>query len=49
MLEFLGEADAAARVYRAVDENLVEGSVLSPDVGGKASTGEVVADIERRL
>lgn len=49
MLEFMGEAEAAARIYEAVDASLVEARYLSPDLGGKASTKEVVDDVLRRL
>ena len=49
MLEFLGEAEAAARVYAAVDASLREGRFLTPDLGGKAGTEEVVEDVLKRL
>ncbi|KAF7877293.1 hypothetical protein EAF04_000976 [Stromatinia cepivora] len=49
MLEFLEEEAAAAKIYAAVDGNLEEGKLLSPDLGGKATTTEVVEDILRRL
>ncbi|KAI1165782.1 Isocitrate/isopropylmalate dehydrogenase [Nemania serpens] len=49
MLEFLGEEEAAALIYAAVDANLEEGKFLSPDLGGTARTHEVVTDILRRL
>jgi homoisocitrate dehydrogenase len=49
MLEFQGEEKAAARIYEAVDHCLEEGRFLSPDLGGKASTEEVLQDIMRRL
>jgi homoisocitrate dehydrogenase len=49
MLEFLGEEHAAEKVYRVVDENLGERKFLSPDLGGKASTEEVLEDVLRRL
>ncbi|KAI0193488.1 Isocitrate/isopropylmalate dehydrogenase [Astrocystis sublimbata] len=49
MLEFLGEEEAAAKIYAAVDANLEEGRLLSPDLGGKAGTEEVVSDILRRM
>ncbi|KAK0730285.1 hypothetical protein B0H67DRAFT_596458 [Lasiosphaeris hirsuta] len=49
MLEFLNEEEAAARIYAAVDANLSEGKLLSPDLGGTAKTEEVVADILGRL
>ena len=49
MLEFMGEEAAAARIYAAVDGNLDAGEVLTPDMGGRAKTGEVVEDVSRRL
>ncbi|KAI0474860.1 Isocitrate/isopropylmalate dehydrogenase [Xylaria cf. heliscus] len=49
MLEFLGEEQAAGKIYTAVDANLEEGKLLSPDLGGKATTEEVVSDILKRL
>lgn len=49
MLEFMGHEDAAARIYAAVDANLVEGRLLSPDLGGKASTEEIIEDVCKRL
>ncbi|KAG8533200.1 homoisocitrate dehydrogenase [Bacidia gigantensis] len=49
MLEFLGEEDAAAKIEKAVESNLDEGRLLSPDMGGKARTEEVVEDILKKL
>ncbi|KAI1291553.1 Isocitrate/isopropylmalate dehydrogenase [Xylaria venustula] len=49
MLEFLGEEEAAAKIYAAVDANLEEARLLSPDLGGKATTEEVVNDILKKL
>lgn len=49
MLEFLNQEEAAARIYQAVDGNLMEGKLLSPDMGGSAKTSQVVEDILRRL
>jgi homoisocitrate dehydrogenase len=49
MLEFQGEEQAAARIYAAVDANLEEGRLLSPDLGGSAKTEEVLMDIIKRL
>ncbi|MBY6200027.1 tartrate dehydrogenase [Maritalea mobilis] len=40
MLEHLGEADAAARLMRAVEKVCADG-ILTPDVGGSATTQEV--------
>ena len=41
LLEHLGHADAAAAVVRAIEQVVAEGSVLTRDLGGKASTTEV--------
>lgn len=49
MLEFLDEPLAAAKIYAAVDANLEEGKLLSPDLGGTATTEQVVEDILRKL
>ena len=49
MLEFLGLEEVAAKVYAAVDGNLDEGRLLTPDMGGKAGTEEVVEDVLKRL
>ncbi|KAG5953909.1 homoisocitrate dehydrogenase [Claviceps sorghi] len=49
MLEFLEEPAAAAKIYAAVDANLEEGKLLSPDLGGSATTEEVVEDILKNL
>ena len=49
LLEFLGEVNAAAKIYKAVDESLKEGRLLSPDLGGNAKTEEVVEDVLKRL
>ena len=49
MLEFQGEERAAAKIYEAVDANLEEGRLLTPDMGGKASTEEVIEDVCKRL
>lgn len=49
MLEFQGEEKAAAKIYAAVDANLEEGKLLTPDMGGKATTEEVIEDVCRRL
>ena len=49
MLEFLGEEKAAASIYAAVDGNLDEGRLLTPDMGGTSGSEEVVTDILKRL
>ncbi|KAJ5774210.1 Isocitrate and isopropylmalate dehydrogenases family [Penicillium paradoxum] len=49
MLEFLGEENAAAKIYAAVDGNLDAGQFLTPDMGGKATTQQVLDDVLKRL
>ncbi|KAJ9602474.1 homoisocitrate dehydrogenase [Cladophialophora chaetospira] len=49
MLEFLDLPEAAQTVYKAVDESLGEGKFVSPDLGGSASTQEVLEDVLKRL
>lgn len=49
MLEFMGQEEAAAAIYKAVDANLEEGKLLTPDMGGKATTDQVVEDVLKRL
>ena len=41
MLDHMGEVDAARRVERAIDAVTDEGTALTADLGGKASTREV--------
>ena len=50
MLEFLGHEHAANTIYAAVDANLDDDArLLTPDLGGSATTEDVVRDVERRL
>jgi len=49
MLEFLEESAAAAKIYAAIDTNLEEGKLLTPDLGGTATTDQVVEDILHKL
>lgn len=55
MLDFYDHQDAAAAIYKAVDENLDEGRLLTPDLddsngkAGRATTEEVLEDILNRL
>jgi tartrate dehydrogenase/decarboxylase/D-malate dehydrogenase len=48
MLEWLGEAEAAAAVRRAVERALAEGD-LTPDAGGTSTTTAVTAGIVKHL
>ena len=49
MLEFLGEAEAAARIEKAVYDCVVEGRIRTPDMGGSSTTHEVGNEVVRRL
>lgn len=49
MLEFLGAAGEAERIRKAVEAHLADGSVRTPDRGGKNSTSEVGDDIINRM
>ncbi|CAH2354984.1 homoisocitrate dehydrogenase, mitochondrial [[Candida] railenensis] len=49
MLEFMGYSEPAAAIYEAVDANLSEDKIKTPDLGGSSSTTEVVNDIIRRF
>jgi isocitrate/isopropylmalate dehydrogenase len=48
LLDHLGELDAAARVRRAVT-NVLAAGVVTPDLGGHATTEEVAAATCRNL
>jgi tartrate dehydrogenase/decarboxylase/D-malate dehydrogenase len=45
MLEHLGEADAAVRLMSAIERTLAAGDVLTPDLGGSATTVDVTARV----
>jgi len=49
MLEHLGHPDAARAVVTAVEEQVKEGKLLTRDLGGLASTGEVGQAIAARI
>ena len=49
MLEYLKDFDSASRIRSAVDQVLAEGHVLTPDLGGHATTEEYQDAIIRRL
>lgn len=49
MLEFMGYQEAAAKIYEAVDANLREDKIKTPDLGGNSSTQQVIDDVVRRL
>jgi tartrate dehydrogenase/decarboxylase/D-malate dehydrogenase len=45
MLDHLGEPAAAARLMAAIERTLASGEVLTPDLGGRATTAEVTARV----
>lgn len=49
MLRHIGYGDGADRIERAVDSVLREGRVLTPDLGGKSKTSEVVDEVTKRI
>ena len=49
MLRHLGYAKGADRIDTAVNEVIREGQVLTPDLGGKSSTNEVVDAVLKRI
>lgn len=49
MLRHLGYEDAANRIDVAVNDVIREGQSLTPDLGGKSKTDEVVEAVLRRM
>ena len=49
MLEYLGEHRAAKRIRRSVGSVLKRGKVLTPDLGGKATTTEITRSLVKGL
>ena len=49
MLEYMGKMDCAARIRKAVDQVLGEGSAITPDIGGSAGTADYTAAVISRL
>jgi homoisocitrate dehydrogenase len=49
MLRHLGYSIGADRIDKAVDEVIRDGKVLTPDLGGRAKTGEVLDEVLRRI
>ncbi len=45
MLDHLGEPAAATRLMAAIERTLAAGDVLTPDLGGRATTAEVTARV----
>jgi tartrate dehydrogenase/decarboxylase/D-malate dehydrogenase len=49
MLEFFGYDPWAARLIDVIEEMLVEKAVLTPDLGGVATTQQVGDEVVRKL
>lgn len=49
MLEFMGHSEPAAKIYEAVDANLAEDKIKTPDLGGTSTTQQVIDDIISRF
>ncbi len=49
MLDFLGQTEAAALLMRGIEAATTEGTCLTPDLGGKATTGEVAEAVRGHL
>jgi homoisocitrate dehydrogenase len=49
MLRHLGYTKGADRIDGAVDTVLRDGTVLTPDLGGRAKTGEVVEEVLKKI
>ncbi len=49
MLDFLGEAEAARLIGKAVEAVVAEGGARTADLGGKATTKEVGDEVCRKL
>jgi isocitrate dehydrogenase (NAD+) len=49
MLEHLGESDAASRLEKSVHKVILEGKVITRDLGGTATTAEYVNELIRNL
>ncbi|MGE5618885.1 MAG: tartrate dehydrogenase [Sphingomonadaceae bacterium] len=49
MLEFLGERESADRILQAMMAVTAEGRVVTPDLGGKATTDQMAGEIASKL
>jgi len=49
MLRYLGYPDGADRIDTAVNTVLQRGDVLTPDLGGRSTTQEVVDEVLKRI
>ncbi|MDP6643461.1 MAG: tartrate dehydrogenase, partial [Rhodospirillales bacterium] len=49
MLDHFGQTEAAEAILGAIEKVLADGACLTPDMGGKASTGDLGAAVEAAL
>jgi isocitrate dehydrogenase (NAD+) len=49
MLDYLGEKEAARRIETALAAQIKDGQVVTPDLGGRAGTKEMAAELSRRI
>ena len=49
MIRHMGYTSGADRIDRAVDQVVREGQVLTPDLGGKSSTDDVLNAVLKKL
>ncbi|MDZ7934667.1 MAG: isocitrate/isopropylmalate family dehydrogenase [Emticicia sp.] len=49
MLDHLGEKEGAALILKAIEAVVLEGTALTPDLGGKAQTKDVTQAIIKKL
>jgi homoisocitrate dehydrogenase len=49
LLSHLGHTEQAARINQAVNSVLLEGRFLTPDLGGKSKTDQVIDAILKKL
>lgn len=49
MLNYLGEHEEARKLEKAMKDVLREGKVVTPDLGGSASTMEMAGEVKRKF
>ena len=49
MLDYLGEREPAAVILESIEQQTAEGAVLTPDLGGSATTSQVGDDIAAKV
>ncbi|CEP61351.1 homoisocitrate dehydrogenase LALA0_S03e00914g [Lachancea lanzarotensis] len=49
LLEFMGHPEAAQEIHKAVEANLREQAIKTPDLGGKSTTQQVIDDVLSKM